>query len=57
MENMNKCIQCTVEQCRYHCKNHDYCSLDTVRIGTHENYPSTDKCTDCLSFSAKSEIL
>ena len=53
MEKLNKSIHCSVEKCQYHCKNHDYCSLDTVYIGTHEHDPSTDKCTDCLSFSAK----
>ncbi len=53
MENVNKSIQCTVEQCRHHCKSHDYCSLDTVQIGTHECDPSMEQCTDCLSFRAK----
>ncbi len=57
MEKLNKSIQCSVEDCRYHCKNHDYCSLDTVHIGTHEHTPETEKCTDCLSFSAKTETI
>ena len=26
------------------------CSLDHVRIGTHECHPSMDQCTDCQSF-------
>ena len=57
MEKLNKSIQCSVEDCRYHCKNHDYCSLDTVHIGTHEHTPETEKCPDCLSFSAKTETI
>ncbi len=53
MENVNRCVQCTVEQCRYHCKNEDYCSLERVQIGTHESEPSMEQCTDCLSFRAR----
>ena len=53
MEKPNRSIQCSVEQCTYHCSDCDYCSLDTVMIGTHEANPTEQRCTDCLSFSAK----
>lgn len=53
MENANKSIQCTVTQCRNHCSSQDYCSLDTVQIGTHECNPTMDQCTDCMSFILK----
>ncbi len=53
MEKFNTSIQCTVDQCRYHCSDCNYCSLDKVLIGTHESSPSTDHCTDCLSFDLK----
>ena len=46
----NKAIECNVVSCRNHCDSQDYCSLDHVRIGTHECHPSMDQCTDCLSF-------
>ncbi|MBQ1659827.1 MAG: DUF1540 domain-containing protein [Clostridia bacterium] len=53
MEKINRSIQCTVEQCRHHCSNCNYCSLDKVLIGTHESNPSQSQCTDCLSFDMK----
>lgn len=53
METANKSIQCTVTQCQHHCTNQDYCSLDTVQIGTHESNPTVNQCTDCMSFMAK----
>lgn len=49
----NQSIECTVKQCDYHCNHDDYCSLDTIRIGTHEQNPTMDQCTDCQSFKAK----
>ena len=46
----NECIKCTVQQCAYHCKDKNYCSLDCITIGTHEANPTMDQCTDCKSF-------
>ena len=51
--NANKCIECTVSQCRYHFGNQNYCSLQQIKVGTHETNPTVQQCTDCLSFSAK----
>lgn len=48
--NANKCICCTVSQCKNHCKDTNYCSLDTISIGTHESNPTVCQCTDCESF-------
>ena len=53
MDHANKAIECNVVSCRNHCDSQDYCSLDHVRIGTHECHPSMDQCTDCLSFIQK----
>ena len=53
MENINRSVHCSVEQCLYHCNSCDYCSLDHIRIGTHECDPSREQCTDCLSFARK----
>ena len=50
MENINRSIRCSVEQCVHHCNSCDYCSLDKISVGTHENNPSQEQCTDCLSF-------
>lgn len=51
MENMtpNSSIQCTVTECKYHCKS-NYCGLNTVKIGTHESNPTQTECVDCESF-------
>ncbi len=51
--NANKCIECTVHQCAYHCENENYCSLDRILVGTHEANPTVDQCTDCKSFRKK----
>lgn len=51
MNKPNKSIRCTVGQCEFHCDSEEYCTLDTVTIGTHESNPSMDQCTDCKSFS------
>ena len=49
----NKCIECTVQQCAYHCDSENYCSLDRIMVGTHETNPTMDQCTDCKSFRRK----
>ena len=36
----NKCIECTVQSCAYHCSNENYCSLDRILVGTHEANPT-----------------
>lgn len=49
----NKCIECTVKQCAYHCDDANFCSLDRILVGTHEENPTVDQCTDCKSFRKK----
>lgn len=49
----NRSIKCTVEECRNHCSNEQYCSLDCITVGTHEANPTMDQCTDCKSFARK----
>ena len=49
----NKCIECTVKSCAYHCDTENYCSLDKIMVGTHEANPAMDQCTDCKSFRKK----
>ncbi len=49
----NRCIGCSVQQCRYHCDKEDYCSLEKIHVGTHEAHPTVDQCTDCQSFELK----
>lgn len=49
----NKSIECTVNQCVHHCDLENYCSLNKIKVGTHECDPTVDQCTDCLSFARK----
>ncbi|MDY3781163.1 MAG: DUF1540 domain-containing protein [Candidatus Faecousia sp.] len=49
----NKSIECTVQQCAHHCEGENYCSLDTILVGTHELNPTEAECTDCKSFRKK----
>ena len=46
----NQTIRCTVDQCRYHEKSDNFCSLDSITVGTHEANPAMDQCTDCQSY-------
>ncbi len=45
----NPCISCSVEQCAYN-NCHGYCSLDKIKVGTHESNPTVSQCVDCESF-------
>ncbi|MBQ7354305.1 MAG: DUF1540 domain-containing protein [Clostridia bacterium] len=49
----NTSIECTVKQCEHHCENQNYCSLNAIRVVTHEQNPTEVACTDCSSFKAK----
>jgi len=49
----NRCIKCTVQQCANHCDDKDYCSLDSIVVGTHEMNPTKKQCVDCESFILK----
>lgn len=51
--NENKCIRCTVSQCKNHSSTGNYCSLDCITVGTHEMNPTVDQCTDCKSFELR----
>lgn len=51
--NENKCIQCSVTQCRNHSSQGNYCALNTISVGTHEVNPTVPECTDCNSFEKK----
>lgn len=50
---INQSIQCTVDQCRYHDRSQNYCTLNTIQVGTHEANPTMVECTDCQSFACK----
>ncbi len=47
---VNHCIMCSVASCKNHSRKKDYCSLESIRVGTHESNPNKPPCTDCQSF-------
>ena len=49
----NRCIACSVKQCKHHCGSENYCSLSAINVGTHEADPTVCQCTDCESFERK----
>lgn len=49
----NDSIECSIKNCVHHAQNVDYCTLDTIKIGTHEMNPTQKECTDCESFVNK----
>lgn len=49
----NRAIECSVQQCTNHCQQENYCSLDTIKVGTHEMNPTVSQCTDCQSFQVR----
>lgn len=49
----NNAIECTVTECKYHCTDANYCSLNSIKVGTHETNPTEPECTDCQSFMKK----
>lgn len=53
MNKINQSIECTVQQCRHHSDDQDYCTLNAIRVGTHEMNPTQNQCTDCESFHVK----
>lgn len=50
----NQSIHCTVTNCKYHNDTKNYCSLNSITVGTHEPNPTNIACTDCESFELKS---
>ena len=46
----NENIKCSVSQCRHNMVTENYCSLDCISVGTHEENPTVPECTDCNSF-------
>lgn len=49
----NTSIKCSVQQCKHHDCNENYCTLSEISVGTHEANPTVVECTDCQSFARK----
>ncbi len=46
----NNSIGCTVSECKYHCEDDDYCTLDQIHVEKHSSVADTPEGTDCGSF-------
>lgn len=46
----NDSIGCTVTECKYHCNDDNYCTLQQIEVTKHESVAKTPECTDCGSF-------
>lgn len=49
----NESIKCSVNQCKYNNNTENYCTLSSIKVGTHESNPTEVQCTDCESFKLK----
>jgi len=49
----NESIKCTINNCKYNNRNENYCTLNQIKVGTHEQNPTVVECTDCQSFEFK----
>lgn len=50
MMNHNSSIGCSVTECRFHCKEDNYCTLDKIEVVKHSQKADTVEHTDCGSF-------
>ena len=46
----NSSIRCTVADCKYHCVS-NFCGLESIDVGTHEEEPHKSENVDCKSFA------
>lgn len=55
MNKENKSIQCTVDECKYHAVDNEYCTLDKILVSKHEDIATDVRCTDCESFEVSKD--
>lgn len=48
--NHNESIGCSVSECKFHCQEDNYCTLDKINVIKNSSSASTIQCTDCGSF-------
>ena len=56
MHDINKSIGCTVSQCKFHDDKKDYCTLNNIKVVTHENKTKEVKGSDCGSYEPKNSL-
>lgn len=53
MDSKNNCIQCIVDECKYHSQSENFCTLDKILVGKSESTATATTNTDCESFIVK----
>ncbi len=49
----NNSIGCTVDTCKYHCTSANYCTLNSIEVGSCNCNASSSDATCCQSFEIK----
>ena len=49
----NPSIECEVFECKYHAESKNYCTLDKILVGKHDERATDVESTDCESFMVK----
>ncbi|ABG87553.1 DUF1540 domain-containing protein [Clostridium perfringens] len=49
----NSSIGCTVNECKYHCNEDNYCTLNKIEVVKNTAEACSTECTDCGSFERK----
>ncbi|MGG5460423.1 DUF1540 domain-containing protein [Clostridium sp. B9] len=49
----NSSIGCTVIECKHHCNEDNYCTLNQIQVVKNTADPKCAECTDCGSFEKK----
>lgn len=50
MNHINESIGCTVKSCKYHAQEKQYCTLQNIVVGQHNQEAKEKQETDCNSF-------
>ena len=48
--NHNESIGCTVNECKFHCLEDNYCTLNKIMVTKNKPEAKTTETTDCASF-------
>ena len=56
-EEPNMCIKCGVDNCKHHCKDSCYCSLNKIKIDSEKSQPKHCESVDCRSFEENTNLI
>lgn len=56
MKDKNDSIGCSVDNCKYHCKEDNYCSKKNIKVDMCDNQPHTSDATCCRSFEEETSF-